>query len=36
MIRNTDMFILLATDNTVASKWCNWELWMELQGRDLL
>lgn len=26
MIRNTDMFILLATDNAVASKWCNWEL----------
>lgn len=26
MISKTDRFILLATDNAVASKWCNWEL----------
>lgn len=26
MIRNTDRFILVATDNAIASKWCNWEL----------
>lgn len=26
MIRNTDRFVLLATDNAIASKWCNWEL----------
>lgn len=26
MIRSTDRFILLATDDAVASKWCNWEL----------
>lgn len=26
VIRATDRFILLATDNAVASKWCNWEL----------
>lgn len=26
MIRTTDRFILLATDNAIASKWCNWEL----------
>lgn len=25
-IRKTDRFILLATDNAIASKWCNWEL----------
>lgn len=26
MIKNTDRFILLTTDNAIASKWCNWEL----------
>lgn len=26
VIRTTDRFILLATDNAIASKWCNWEL----------
>lgn len=25
-IRTTDRFILLATDNAIASNWCNWEL----------
>lgn len=25
-IKSTDRFILLATDNAIASKWCNWEL----------
>ena len=25
-IKTTDRFILLATDNAIASKWCNWEL----------
>lgn len=25
-IRATDRFILLATDNAIASNWCNWEL----------
>ena len=26
IIRTTDRFILLATDNAISSKWCNWEL----------
>lgn len=26
VIRTTDRFILLATDNAISSKWCNWEL----------
>lgn len=26
MIRTTDRFILLATDNAISFKWCNWEL----------
>ena len=25
-IKATDRFVLLATDNAIASKWCNWEL----------
>jgi len=26
IIKETDRFILLATDSAIASKWCNWEL----------